>query len=83
MDRPEILKTLIDQLEDATETHRLCQQNFLTMMQDIPSGLPHPDGVQRIENASSECAHALRRMRTARTRLQLFQDYGFVPNDLK
>jgi len=52
-------------------------------MDEIPSGLPHPDGVQRIENASMECAHARTKMRTAQTRLRLFQDYGFIPKDLR
>jgi hypothetical protein len=83
MERREILKTLLDQLAEATETHRLHQQYFQVVVNDIPSGLPHPDGVQRIANASTECAHARARMRTARLRLQLYKDYGFVPNDLK
>jgi len=83
MERGEILKTLLDQLAEATETHRLHQQYFQVVVNDIPSGLPHPDGVQRIAKASAECAHARERQRLARTRLKLFQDYGFVPNDLK
>jgi len=83
MDRGGILKTLLDQVGEATETHRLCQQYFQAVINEIPSGLPHPDGVQRIANASTECAYARSKMRAARDRLKLFQDYGLIPDDLE
>jgi hypothetical protein len=83
MEPAEILKSLLNEVAAATEVHRLANEAFPAVMKDIPSGLPHPDGVDRMANASTECAHAREKMRVARTRLQMFQTYGFIPKDLK
>ena len=48
-----------------------------------PSGLPHPDGVQRIKNASDELSIARKEMTRAYARLTDYVERGIVPEDLK
>jgi hypothetical protein len=83
MDQREILEHLLAEVAQATESHKLAHLEFSAVMNDIPSGLPHPDGVQRLTNASTACAHARQTLRGARSRLEQFETYGFVPRDLK
>jgi hypothetical protein len=83
MDKPEILKTLLQEVVEATEESYLANRKFLDLVKDVPSGLPHPDGVQRVMNASTEGAHAREKLRSARTRLEHFREHGFVPKDLR
>jgi len=52
-------------------------------MSQVPSGLPHPDGTQRIRNASRELFRARKEMMTAHRRLDNFIESGIVPEDLK
>ena len=52
-------------------------------MNDIPSGLPHPDGVQRIRSISQDIANAKESVARAHSRLTEFLDHGTVPEDLK
>jgi hypothetical protein len=83
MDHVEILKTLLDDVARATEASDDANESFRLVMKDIPSGMPHPDGVQRIHNVSSANAVARKNLHVARARLQQYQVYGFVPKDLK
>jgi hypothetical protein len=48
-----------------------------------PSGLPHPDGTQRIKNASRALSIARKAMMKAHTRLSNFIEREEVPDDLK
>jgi hypothetical protein len=47
---------LIRNLEEAALRAEAASQAFEKVMADIPSRIPHPDGVQRIKNASQELA---------------------------
>jgi hypothetical protein len=82
MDQP-VLRTLLDELARATEAQRIAHERFRAIMKDIPSGFPHPDGVQRAVNASTEAAHSRERLRAARARLEQFQTSGVIPKYLK
>jgi hypothetical protein len=53
------------------------------VMNHIPSGLPHPDGVQRIRSISQDIAQAKKSVERAQSRLTEFLDSGTVPEDLK
>ena len=55
---------------------------FTTTMNDIPSTMPPPDGVQRLHNASIKLAVARHKLMEAHTRLNDFLDRGIVPEDL-
>ena len=48
-----------------------------------PSGTPHPDGVQRIHNASHKLTQARDEMMNAHNRMNDFIERGIVPEDLK
>lgn len=52
-------------------------------MLQTPSGPPHPDGVQRITNASNELSVARKEMVRAYARLTDYVERGIVPEDLK
>ena len=57
-------------------------RKFEEIMHQSPSGLPHPDGVQRIKNASNELSVARKEMARAYERLGNYLDRGIVPEDL-
>jgi hypothetical protein len=52
MNAQEILKLLLDDVARARENLQVANEAFRAVMKDIPSRLPHPDGVQRIHNVS-------------------------------
>ena len=56
---------------------------FEEVLGDIPSWLPHPDGAQRIRNASSALSAAREKLSVAMIRLREFEKLGIIPEDLK
>jgi len=56
---------------------------FNETIRDVPSGLPHPDGTQRIRNAARNYAAAREQHLEAFTRLNNYVVDGAVPDDLK
>ena len=58
-------------------------KEFTTLINGIPSGLPQPDGAQRIQNAAVSLRVAQRNQVTALNRLREFLEKGIVPDDLK
>jgi len=79
----QIRTTLVGQIAEATEQVSLANQTFTDVIRKFPSGLPHPDGIQRIKNASRELEFARKQMLKAHRRLSEFLDRGIVPEDLK
>ena len=79
----QIRRTLVDQIAEATARVSEANRKFSQTMDTFPSGLPHPDGVQRIQNASHELAVARKEMMTAHKRLTEYLERGIVPEDLK
>src|SRR4029078_4123819 len=47
-----IRKFLDSDLHDAKRRREVASNAFHTIIREVPSGLPHPDGTQRIRNAS-------------------------------
>lgn len=56
---------------------------FHALMRDIPSNAPHPDGSQRLHNASRELTIARQAMLETNLRLNDFLNHGTIPEDLK
>ena len=52
-------------------------------MEDIPSGLPQPDGSQRIQNAAHALAAARNQLMRAHSQLDEFLARGLVPGDFE
>jgi hypothetical protein len=74
---------LFDDLRQATIQAEASANAFAAITGDTPSGLPHPDGVQRIHNASNEMKLARDGMMKAHNRLNDYPERGIVPEDLK
>jgi hypothetical protein len=68
---------------EALQRRDFASSRFGEVNQDIPSGLPHPDGKQRIYRASREYSAALQELSRALRRLTDFREHGIVPEDLK
>jgi hypothetical protein len=70
-------------LHEAVKRSEAAVAAFSAIAANIPSGTPHPDGVQRIRNASYELTAARNEMTEAHHRLSEFLENGSVPEDLK
>jgi len=75
--------SLVTSVVQATRKVSEASQQFSETLGKFPSGLPHPDGVQRIKNASNKLSLARNEMMTAHNRLNDFIERGIVPEDLK
>ena len=82
-DHDHVRKILADQFEAAVKRRNFASAHFDEVRKDLPSGLPHPDGTQRIAKASAEYVAALRDVGRAVQRIADFQSRGIVPEDLK
>jgi hypothetical protein len=58
-------------------------REFDEVLDQFPSGIPNPDGVQRIKNASNKLSMARKEMASAHSRLNDYLSRGIVPSDLK
>jgi hypothetical protein len=83
MDHKRIHEILKDEFEAAKRRMNNASTKFNEVVRDIPSGLPHPDGTQRIHNLGRELADARERLAVAIARLNDFVSYEVVPEDLR
>ena len=74
---------LIHDVTEAKERAHAASDAFEAIVADVPSGLPHPDGTQRIHNASRTLSAARHEMMRAHERLHDFLTRGIIPEDLK
>ena len=79
----QIIKVLIQDMLDATASRNEASNAFNVAISQFPSGLPYPDGAQRIKNTSAQLSIARKRMMMAHNRLNNFLTRGIVPEDLK
>jgi hypothetical protein len=82
-ERERILKILRDVLDSALKERNDASEAFDEVLRDIPSRIPHPDGVQRIKNTSSALSVAREKTLMAITQLRHFELHGIIPRDLK
>jgi hypothetical protein len=78
-----ILGILHRDLQAATERAGAATAAFDGVTSEIPSGMPHPDGTQRIHNASREMSRARVGLMIAHNRLNDYLARGIAPDDLK
>ena len=74
---------LIHDVTEAKVRAHAASDAFEAIMADVPSGLLHSDGTQRIHNASRTLSAARQEMMTAHERLHDFLSRGIIPEDLK
>ncbi len=79
----QIRTRLLEEVLEATVRTSEAAREFEAVLGQFPSGLPHPDGAQRIENASQNLTVARKKLMNAHTRLSDYHDHGIVPEDLK
>ena len=78
-----VLNRLIhDVVAAATLKSEACEA-FNAAIDQFPSGLPYPDGAQRVKYTSAQLSNARKILRTAHNRLDAFLNAGIVPEDLK
>jgi len=82
-DYQRVRRILEEQFHEAVRQRDLTSAIFDEVSRDIPSGLPHPDGSQRIANASRDFTHALKEVNRAVQRIADFQIRGIVPEELR
>ena len=73
---------LQQELKAATERAATASAAFLDVTSQVPSGLPHPDGTQRIRNIAHELAFARTELMRAHSRMDTFLVSGIAPDDL-
>ena len=79
----QIRSTLLQDVIELTARTEQAAEEFETVMGQIPSGLPHPDGVQQIKNASDKLSTARNELMKAHRRLDEHVGSGIVREDLK
>jgi len=68
---------------DAAQQRRIeASKRFTEVMDDVPSGIPHPDGTDRIHQASREYKDSREAASAAMKRLSDFMIRGIIPDDL-
>jgi hypothetical protein len=82
-ERRKVRIALFHSLQEAVRRAEAATETFSAITSNIPSGVPHPDGVQRIHNVSRELKLARDEMMIAHNRLTAFLERGIVPEDLK
>jgi|KBSMisStandDraft_5_1062788.scaffolds.fasta_scaffold107468_2 hypothetical protein len=73
---------LQQELKQAAERAASASAAFLDVTSQVPSGLPHPDGTQRIRNMAHELAFARTELMRAHSRMDSFLVSGIAPDDL-
>jgi hypothetical protein len=81
--QPSLAARLHREVAAATARAEAANAAFHALMRDIPSSVPHPDGSQRLHNASRELTLARQAMTEATLRLNEFLNHGTIPEDLK
>ena len=77
----ECLKVLIQDVVDATALKNEASKGFDAAISQFPSGLPYPDGAQRIKNTSAQLSTARKGLMIAHKRLDDFLNKGIVLED--
>jgi len=81
MESKDLLARLRNDVLNATEATKIASVEYHTVLNDIPSGLPSPDGKQRIQNAGQRFRVAEARSQKALLRLQDYVLKGKIPGD--
>ena len=75
----EVADRLRAELQRAESQYKLSQAEFSFVLSDIPSGLPQPDGTQRIHNAARDYHTSREAFQTALDRFNDFILRGKIP----
>jgi hypothetical protein len=79
----QIRSTLLQDILELTARINAATTEFESSIGQIPSGLPHPDGVQQIKNASNKLSTARKELMKAHSRLDEHFGSEIIPEDLE
>jgi hypothetical protein len=79
----QIRTTLLQDILELTARIEEATREFKAVIDQVPSGLPHPDGVQRIKNASNKLSTARSELMKAHRRLDGHFGGEILPEDLE
>jgi hypothetical protein len=79
----DIRTTLLEELVEATKRSNGAIREFEAVIDQFPSGLPHPNGAGKIKNASGKLSIARSELTTAHNRLSDYFGRGIVPEYTK
>ena len=80
--RGEMARILTEELAAAHSRHCAAAKRFHLLLKEVPSGLPHPDGAQRIHAAGKEAHESLEAYIGALKRFTDFTVHRVMPGDL-
>jgi hypothetical protein len=83
LSRDEIETVLARDLAAAKRRNIVAGEAFQTVIKDVPSGIPSPDGEYRITLAGAEHSEALQDLYRTLVRFNDFVVHGIIPEDLK
>jgi hypothetical protein len=83
MERQEILQVLQRDFRTAKLMLDAATEKFDAVIREAPSGLPHPDGLDRIHQVSRALSNARQEMVEAQVRLNAFVAEGIIPDRLR
>ena len=78
-DRERILEILRRELKIAKKRSVEASTHFTEMIHQAPSGIPYPDGTERIHRASRDYSHSQDRLRDALARMNDYLLQGKIP----
>jgi hypothetical protein len=81
--QPQFRTILTEQLAEASARAKEAEEAFKSLIAEIPSGIPYPDGGIRIQNASREVSVRRAQVTKARGQLNDYLSHGLVPDDLR
>jgi hypothetical protein len=79
MEKEQILQRLRDDLQKAREHRNEAARRFHEITDQVPTGIPYPDNVDRIKAASQEYASAIQAVEEASKAQSDFLLYGMIP----
>ena len=82
LDSAKIRQALHQDLRIAHEKRDRASARLNEVMNDIPSGIPSPDGTDRIRQASQQSRDAQKEVMDALTRLNNFLIHGTIPAEM-
>ena len=83
LSRSEIEKELVEKVQTTKEAYKTAHLRFNAVSSEIPSGLPHPDGRDRIRMAGAEYYSAMAAYNVALREFNTFLLDGSIPDYLK
>jgi hypothetical protein len=78
----QVRRILLLDVAETTARADAAAAEFKVLITSIPTGIPHPDGTQRIHQASHNLSNARKDMMQAHSRLDNFLRSGVMPEDL-